>query len=87
MLTYRQDGKLIIELDEEELIDSCENHRHSPVKIFDKEQFLNHWVRRLDEITINEDDGPLMIQLLDELLAECAEYSIGCYDDYNGSYN
>ncbi len=91
MNIYRKDGKLVMEILEEELIDAAKNSEFGQIEITDKEVYLNYFVDNLKEVTNyneNEEDTTLLDGLFIAVLEEAIESETGCkMKDYEGSYN
>jgi hypothetical protein len=71
---YRKNGKIIIEMPEDNLIFAIENSPRFNAKITDREVFLNEFVNRLLEYSSGTDDDPLFFRLLDDVTENILEY-------------
>lgn len=71
---YRKNGKIIIEVPENNLIFAVENSpRFYSAKITDREAYLNGVVDNLLEYTSGTDDDPLFFRLLDDVTEDMIE--------------
>lgn len=76
IISYRKDGKIIIEMPEDLLIFAAENNDYYNLKVFDKELFLNYIANNLvSETGFNGETGLSGFEeLLDNMFVEAGEY-------------
>ncbi|MDQ4121672.1 MAG: hypothetical protein M3209_09530 [Acidobacteriota bacterium] len=77
--SFRKDGNIVIEIPEETFIFAVENNPDAPVKVTDKDEFLNYIAEMLvEEIGYNHDSGLSSFQrLLDEAAEDAVESDKG----------
>jgi hypothetical protein len=76
MRTYRKDGTIFIEIDEQALIDAGGQHPETPYRVTDRELFLNHVVEELLDIGDNGDNHSCSD--LTRLIDRCTEDAVMC---------
>jgi len=77
MKAYRQNGKIIIELDEQNIIDGSEDHSHWDAKVTDRERFLNYVTMQLVTAERPHQDDLLINELLDCIVQAAIEGNEG----------
>lgn len=80
MQAYRRNGLLVIEVSEDALVDGAVQIPDNPVRVTDRERFLN-WIA--SQVTTFGDDGDFssmseLGRLFDKLATEAAECDAGC---------
>jgi hypothetical protein len=75
----RRDGKIVIEIPEETLIFALEHHPEEPIKVTDREEFLNYIANSLvEDIGFSHDSGlSSFYRLLDEAAQDAVESDKG----------
>jgi hypothetical protein len=73
---YRRKGKLVIEMPEDNIIFGVENHPEEPVKVVDRDRFLNHIAEYIVEFSPDEGE-PLLNKLLDAMANDAVESDAG----------
>jgi len=70
---FRKDGKIVIEMPEDNLVFAVENSPRFNAKVTDREAYLNGVVENLLQHTRGTDDDPLFFRLLDDVTEEMIE--------------
>lgn len=76
----REGGKLIIEIPEENVISGVEGTPRDPVKVIDREAFLNAVVSGLLDYEDGNYDAPLFFKAIEDYARELADNGEGCVE-------
>lgn len=74
----REGGKIIIELPEDNMVFAVENNPHQPVKVIDREAFLNELVSNLLDWEDGSYDAPKFFKVFEEIAIDMAESGSDC---------
>ena len=64
---FRKNGKIIIEIPEDNLIFAIENSPHGSYKITDSDAYLEHFTAQLLEYCEGYDDNPMLFKVFDRI--------------------
>ena len=74
----REGGKIIIELPEDNMVFALENNPRCPLKITDRESFLNEIVSQILDWENGRYDAPAFFEAFEDLAIDMAESGSEC---------
>lgn len=83
MKAYRRNGVVVLEVTEDALVSGA-GLKSEPVRVTDRERFLDHVTNALTTHTSGADEEPALNRLLDAIVTDAAECDAGAEFDEEG---
>lgn len=84
MKTYRKDGKIILEIPEETVLDAATFFPEGAgLRVINKERFLNFFTENLEVCGETDEESPHILRLFHQVISEAYEQGYGLEESQN----